>query len=371
MAIKIGFTEYHGVTKEIHVNSPDGVSFSVLTPTANPPMCIKSPIKGYLRKYNHPECDLIEAHLSPIITKNKWIYYTACFQESAAFSFFSLPLPIQIRSAFLKYLMTKDNFRKLIFWSVAGLKTLRDYGKLSSREIDLKTTVVYPAVRHIPDELLHRPNENRRFNILFSGSFFIKGGVNVIDAFEKILKLYPDTILTLCCDEKIDFFTLNSALKEEYLQKIRNNKNISFLGRLPREKLLSDILPNADVYLLPSYQEAFGFSILEAMAFGIPVIASDIFAIPEMIKDHVNGILVNIKSFKPEKVFRGSVVNNAIPLDFREHVTNSLYTAIIELMEAPSLAEKLSAEGLKIVRSKFSFHERNAKTLEIYSNALE
>jgi len=369
MAIRIGFTENHGVTKEISANPPKGVSFTVLEPTGNPPAYIRSPIKGYLRRYDSLGCDLIEAHLSPIITKNKWIYYTACFQESAAFSFYSLPLPIQIRSAFLKYLMEKQNLKKLIFWSNAGLKTLKKYGKLSTHIIDSKTTVVYPAIRHVPDELLHESNKNNRFNILFSGGFFIKGGVNVIDAFERVLKVYPDTTLTLCCDEKTDFSTLNPALKEKYLKKIKNNKSILIMGRLPRERLLTDILPNADVYLLPSYQEAFGFSLLEAMAWGVPVIASNIFAIPEMIEDHVNGILIDILGFNPHKIFRGSVVNT-IPVDFQNHVTDSLYAAIIELIESPSLAVKLSAEGLRIVRSKFSFQERNAKMLEIYSSAL-
>ena len=368
-AIKIGFTEYHGATKEIVPNPPKGVSFTVLKPTGNPPACIKSPIKGYLRRYDSLDCDLIETHLSPIITKNKWIYYTACFQESAAFSFYSLPLPIQIRSAFLKFLMTRQNFKKLIFWSNAGLKTLRNYGKLSSDIIDAKTTVVYPAIRHAPDDLLHKPNKNNRFNILFSGAFFIKGGVNVIDAFERVLKLYPDTTLTLCCDEKIDFFALNAALKGKYLKKIKDNTNILCMGRVPRERLLTDILPNADVYLLPSYQEAFGFSILEAMAWGVPIIASNIFAIPEMIEDHINGILIDILSFNPAKIFPGSIVNT-IPDDFRDHVTDSLYVAIIELIESPSLAGKLSADGLRIVRTKFSFQERNAKMLKIYSNAM-
>jgi len=265
--------------------------------------------------------------------------------------------------------MTRQNFKKLIFWSNAGLKTLKNYGKLSSHIIDAKTTVVYPAVRHVPDELLHEPNKSNRFNILFSGAFFIKGGVNVIDAFERVLKVHPDATLTLCCDEKIDFFTLNSALKEEYLKKIKNNKNILFMGRVPRERLLTDILPHADIYLLPSYQEAFGFALLEAMAWGVPVIASNIFAIPEMIEDHVNGILIDILDFNPHKIFRGSVVNT-IPADFQKRVTDSLYTAIIELLESPSLANKFSTAGISIARSKFSFETRNQRMLDIYREAI-
>ena len=47
-----------------------------------------------------------------------------------------------------------------------------------------------------------------------------------------------------------------------------------------------------DVAVLPSYREAQGLSILEAMALSRPVVASNVGGIPEMIEDGVTGLLV-------------------------------------------------------------------------------
>ena len=65
--------------------------------------------------------------------------------------------------------------------------------------------------------------------------------------------------------------------------------NIQFLGR--REGL-KDILTKSDVLVLPSREEGFGLVLLEAMALGTPVVATNVGGIPEIVEDRVSGILV-------------------------------------------------------------------------------
>lgn len=55
------------------------------------------------------------------------------------------------------------------------------------------------------------------------------------------------------------------------------------------------LLRNADVYIQPSHFESFGISILEAMSYGIPVIASNIGGIPDFVKNNETGILIKPK----------------------------------------------------------------------------
>ena len=72
-----------------------------------------------------------------------------------------------------------------------------------------------------------------------------------------------------------------------------NYANISYKGAL----LSSDVLKTLntyDVLLLPSYQEGYPGIIIEAFSLGIPVIATDLEAISEVIDDHKNGLLVPV-----------------------------------------------------------------------------
>ncbi|HWG54192.1 MAG TPA: N-acetyl-alpha-D-glucosaminyl L-malate synthase BshA [Gemmatimonadaceae bacterium] len=61
-----------------------------------------------------------------------------------------------------------------------------------------------------------------------------------------------------------------------------------FLGKLDA---VAPLLANADLFLLPSQSESFGLSALEALACGVPVVASDAGGLPEVVDNAVTGVL--------------------------------------------------------------------------------
>ena len=69
--------------------------------------------------------------------------------------------------------------------------------------------------------------------------------------------------------------------------------DVRFLGRLDT---VAKILQASDLFLLPSQSESFGLAALEAMACGVPVVASRAGGLPEVITDGVNGILEPVGS---------------------------------------------------------------------------
>jgi len=129
----------------------------------------------------------------------------------------------------------------------------------------------------------------------------------------------------------------------EKARKSKYAKDIIFTGQISREEL-SEIYRNAEVFVLPSFYEGFGLTILEAMAEGIPVIASNVSSIPEVVGDA--GVLVN-----PYKV---------------DEITEAIYKIITD----NDLRNKLIQKGFKQIQ-KFSWEKCGKETIEVISEIAE
>jgi glycosyltransferase involved in cell wall biosynthesis len=366
--IRVGFTEGHGMAQELARLPADGVQYSFLRRLPRSRLrLIGSPIKGYLDSYDAAGVDLIEAVLCPIRTKSRWVYSLAHFAEACAFDLAGAPLPRKVRVAYIKNLFLKPNFKKLIFWSQAALETLGSYGDIDRSALMGKETVVYPAVRRVPDDFVRFGDRDLR--LFFSGDFFRKGGVHVVDAFERAYKRYPGISLTICCDEKIDFNTPHQGLRAEYLKKVHTLPGIVNRGRISREVLMTEVYPATDIFVMPTYVEAFGMAIVEAMAFGIPVISTNQFAIPEIIDDGVSGFLIDTTRFDCDRIFSGYTVRD-IPSDFRDYLTDAVFSRMCRLIESLELRRSIGKAALDVARTKFSIERRNAAAIDIYRQAL-
>ncbi len=78
----------------------------------------------------------------------------------------------------------------------------------------------------------------------------------------------------------------------EYLARsLGVQDRIHFLGK---QDNVNELLPVADLMLMPSEMESFGLAALEAMACRVPAIATRVGGVPELIDDGVNGILCDV-----------------------------------------------------------------------------
>ena len=78
----------------------------------------------------------------------------------------------------------------------------------------------------------------------------------------------------------------------EQIVELKLTDRVTLAGSLPQEQLLEWLL-KAKVFVLNTSFESFSFQIVEAMNAGIPVIATKIGSIPELITDGTEGVLVN------------------------------------------------------------------------------
>lgn len=107
-------------------------------------------------------------------------------------------------------------------------------------------------------------------------------------------------------------------------RKLHIEGRVKFLGHVSFVELAQEYR-SADIFCFPSRQEGFGIVLLEAMAAGLPVIASRTTAIPEIVLDRQNGLLVE----------PGDVAGFA--------------TAMDELLQSPMTRERLGRAGLERV----------------------
>jgi glycosyltransferase involved in cell wall biosynthesis len=110
-----------------------------------------------------------------------------------------------------------------------------------------------------------------------------KGHRTLIDAWPEVLAAVPNAWLLV-----IGEGSERDALEAE-AASLGVNERVVFTGR--REDVPA-VTAALDVAVLPSYREAQGLSVLEAMALSRPVVASNVGGIPEMIEDGVTGLLV-------------------------------------------------------------------------------
>ncbi|HEU4709478.1 MAG TPA: glycosyltransferase family 4 protein [Methylophilaceae bacterium] len=108
--------------------------------------------------------------------------------------------------------------------------------------------------------------------ILFVGTDWIrKGGPDLVAAFKRVRKQHPDA--------ELDIIGCSPEIQEP---------GINIIGRVPRDEL-HRYFTKARMFVLPTVHEAFGIVFVEALHFGLPIIATSVGAIPEMVQHEVNG----------------------------------------------------------------------------------
>lgn len=156
-----------------------------------------------------------------------------------------------------------------------------------------------PAGREQPSaqmKLTKKYGELAKPYLLYVGQIQPRKNLNrLIEAFEILAERDEDLQLALAGSHGWLRSSIEKRVKTSGLAS-----RIHMLGRVP-EELLVPLYWNAEVYVLPSLYEGFGMPILEAMACGVPVVTSNVSAMPEVAGDSA----VLIDPYKARDIARG------------------------------------------------------------------
>ena len=160
-----------------------------------------------------------------------------------------------------------------------------------------------------------------------------KGHPTLIEAWPSVLRAVPNAYLLVVGEGS------QRAALEALARSLRVAHRVVFTGRRDDVPAVTAAL---DVAVLPSYREAQGLSVLEAMALSRPVVASNVGGIPEMITDGITGLLV------------------------QPHDAVGLAGAISRLLLDHPYADMLGRAGHDLVHERFCIERMVADTEAIY-----
>jgi glycosyltransferase involved in cell wall biosynthesis len=221
---------------------------------------------------------------------------------------------------------------------VCDLKVAKERISLIFNGIDIKQ--FHPLI-----SADHKSHIKKQFNLnqgpvigIISRLSSVKGHRYLLKAFKRISDNIPEAQLLVVGDGS------DRYIKDLKIQA--DDLGISEMVRFhPACRDTATPLSIMDVFCHPSLQEGLGLSILEAMAMGLPVVASDVGGIYTLIKHRFNGLLVPSMDY------------------------NALADSVLELLSNPDMARKMGARSRDIVEKQFTVDKMRDQVIEAYNKA--
>jgi glycosyltransferase-like protein len=169
-----------------------------------------------------------------------------------------------------------------------------------------------------------------------------KNTIGTLRAFSKVKEVIPEAVLLIVGGHTLfDYQYYRTAFFEELDHMPLSVKDSVRLLGTPDNQTVEDLYLTADCYLQPSLKEGWGLAVLESMASGTPVVASDIDVFREFLVHEHNALLVD------------------------PHNAAEMARQMIRTVKDPILAQKISDNGKSTAR-KYTWSAAAAKHKNLY-----
>lgn len=253
----------------------------------------------------------------------------------------------------IKKRLSDTNLRALICMSKACYSTFETVCGAPTENCEKK--VIYPYVPRnsiVDNEKIKTRCYENEVKLLFVAQgirFISKGALEVIESFKEARKIFNNIKLTM--------ITSFSEVDSSLLEQIREIEGITLLDFNLSYKQMESYYANSTILLQPTSDDSSPLTILEGMKAGLPVLATKLYAIPEMVENEVNGFLTDPKYwfFDENNIPNPTIWNdrkNTIKSNkVSKSIVDFLCEKILLLIKDRDLLFKMSSESFRIANS--------------------
>lgn len=277
-------------------------------------------------------------------------------------------------------LLESNRCRKILALSeIAASNLVRNLAAAGLSDVSKKVSVFRGAIAEAPNFERHdwasKP-QSTPLRVLFVGRDpFGKGLLPVLDALDDCRAHGVDIQATIVCGfETRSYISKNWLLnKDELLNRLCSSTHVTHHFLLPNHEIRR-LMQTHDLFLFPTLDESLGWVAVEAAMAAMPVITTDIYALPELVIDGLTGFLIKLRKNAATSRWSGLWLDGA---EFEDEVRQTfsdlrqgLKTHILSFADNPNLLAKMGAAARQHVLELYAPDRARSRLECIYRDAI-
>lgn len=277
-------------------------------------------------------------------------------------------------------MLSSDRCRAIMALSeVAAINLRSKFLRLGVSEIASKISVFRGAVLDLPlnnSMARQRTSSLEPLRVLFVGrDAFGKGLLPTLDALDQCRSEGALIQATLVCNfEERDYISKGRLVDRlGIVERIRQQPDTTYYPLVTNQKI-QEMMRSHDVLIFPTLDESLGWVAVEASLAGMPVISTDVYALPEIVIHGVTGYLIRLNKAQDSSRWsglwlEGGEFDREVACAF-ESMKTDLSSYLMNFFVNPQLSSEMGQAAREHVSSMYSFELARAKLKNIYKNAL-
>jgi len=284
----------------------------------------------------YPALKISEELNVPLIVTTHGTDFYRCIDDKGQFSRFPMyskeqkSLIDQVLKHSSKIIAVSDQFKN----DILSYSENADIGVI---ENSYNEKIFFPLDKRVTRK---RINFSEDKLIILSVGYYIpkKGHLYLLDAIDQVRRFTPEVHLILIGGGEMYGDYVNR------IDQLQLEDHVTLIKHLPQTEL-GVWYNSADIFVLPSINEPFGISLIEAMACGLPCISTSTQGPQNIISHEVNGLLIPVKD------------------------TQAIADSLRLLIENPKLKEKIIENSIKLVKTRYL--TQSSRILGLYKSIID